>query len=154
MKVVIQRVTQASVTIDGKIKSSIGSGLLVLLGVEDVDTNEDIEWLSSKIVNLRIFNDENEVMNLSVKDSNGDIILVSQFTLHASTKKGNRPSYIKAAKPKISIPIYEKMIKQLQTDLGKSIQTGVFGADMKVSLINDGPVTIIIDSKNRDLSCY
>ena len=154
MKVVIQRVTQASVTIDGKIKSSIGSGLLVLLGVEDVDTNEDIEWLSSKIVNLRIFNDENEVMNLSVKDSNGDIILVSQFTLHASTKKGNRPSYIKAAKPEISIPIYEKMIKQLQADLGKSIQTGVFGADMKVSLINDGPVTIIIDSKNRDLSCY
>lgn len=150
MKVVIQRVTQASVTIDGNIKSSIGLGLLILLGVEDTDTNEDIEWLSSKIINLRIFGDENGVMNRSVKDINGDIILVSQFTLHASTKKGNRPSYIKAAKPEIAIPMYEKMILQLENDLGKPIQTGEFGADMKVNLINDGPVTIIIDSKNRE----
>ncbi len=150
MKAIIQRVTQASVTIDGKIKSFIGLGLLVLIGVEDSDTQEDIEWLSSKIINLRIFNDENGVMNVSVKDSGGDIILVSQFTLHASTKKGNRPSYIKAAKPEIAIPIYEKMIVQLQKDLGKSIQTGTFGADMKVSLLNDGPVTIVVDSKNRE----
>jgi len=150
MKVIIQRVTQASVTIDGNIKSSIDLGLLILLGIEDADTNEDIEWLSSKIVNLRIFNDENDTMNLSLKDVNRDIILVSQFTLHASTKKGNRPSYIKAAKPDIAIPLYEKMIIQLQNDLGKQIQTGEFGADMKVSLLNDGPVTIIIDSKNRE----
>ena len=150
MKVVIQRVSQASVTIDGKIKSSTGLGLLILLGIEDADTTEDIEWLSSKIVNLRIFNDENGVMNISVKDLDGDIILVSQFTLHASTKKGNRPSYIKAAKPEIAIPLYEKMIVQLQADLGKVIQTGTFGADMKISLLNDGPVTIIIDSKNKE----
>lgn len=150
MKVVIQRVSQASVTIDGKIKSSIGIGLLVLLGVEDADTTEDIEWLSSKIVNLRIFNDADGVMNVSVKDAGGDIILVSQFTLHASTKKGNRPSYIKAARPEIAIPLYEKMIVQLQTDLGKPIQTGEFGADMKVSLLNDGPVTIIMDSKQKE----
>lgn len=150
MKVVVQRVTQASVTIDGKIKSSIGLGLLVLLGIEEADTLEDIEWLSSKIINLRIFNDENGVMNVSVKDVGGDIILVSQFTLHASTKKGNRPSYIKAAKPEIAIPLYEKMIRHLQMDLGKSIQTGEFGADMKVSLLNDGPVTIVMDSKNRE----
>ena len=150
MKVVIQRVAQAFVTIDGKIKSSIGSGLLILLGIEEADTNEDIEWLSSKIVNLRIFNDENGTMNLSVKDSGGDIILVSQFTLHASTKKGNRPSYIKAAKPEIAIPLYEKMIRQLENDLGKVIQTGTFGADMKVSLLNDGPVTIVMDSKNKE----
>lgn len=150
MKAVIQRVTQASVTIDGKIKSSIGLGLLVLIGVEDADTIEDIEWLSSKIINLRIFSDENGVMNVSAKDAGGDIILVSQFTLHASTKKGNRPSYIKAARPEIAIPLYEKMIVQLQKDLGKQIQTGEFGADMKVSLLNDGPVTIIIDSKNRE----
>ena len=150
MKVVIQRVSQASVTIDGKIKSSIGLGLFVLLGVEDADTQEDIEWLSSKIINLRIFNDANGVMNVSVKDAGGDIILVSQFTLHASTKKGNRPSYIKAARPEIAIPLYEKMIVQLQNDLGKSIQTGTFGADMKVSLLNDGPVTIVIDSKNKE----
>ena len=150
MKVVIQRVSQASVAINGKIKSSIGLGLLILLGIEEVDTIEDIEWLSSKIINLRIFNDDNNVMNLSLKDKEGDIILVSQFTLYASTKKGNRPSYIRAAKPEIAIPLYEKMILQLQTDLGKSIQTGEFGADMKVSLLNDGPVTIIIDSKNRE----
>ena len=150
MKAVIQRVTQASVTINGNVKSSIGLGLLILIGIEDADTTEDITWLSSKIINLRIFNDENEVMNLSIKDINGDIILVSQFTLHASTKKGNRPSYIKAAKPDIAIPLYEKMITQLETDLGKLIQKGEFGADMKVSLINDGPVTIIIDSKNKE----
>lgn len=150
MKVVVQRVTQASVTIDGKIKSSIGLGMLVLLGIEELDTQEDIEWLSSKIINLRIFNDADGVMNVSVKDAGGDIILVSQFTLHASTKKGNRPSYIKAAKPEIAIPLYEKMITQLQNDLGKSIQTGEFGADMKVSLLNDGPVTIVMDSKNKE----
>lgn len=150
MKIIIQRVTQASVTIDGNVKSSIGLGMLILLGIEESDTQEDIEWLSSKIINLRIFNDENGIMNVSVKDINGDIILVSQFTLHASTKKGNRPSYIKAAKPDIAIPLYEKMILQLQTDLGKTIQTGTFGADMKVSLLNDGPVTIVIDSKNRE----
>ncbi len=150
MKAVIQRVTKASVTIDGNVKSFIGLGLLVLLGVEDADTHEDIEWLSSKIINLRIFNDVEGVMNLSVKDSGGDIILVSQFTLHASTKKGNRPSYIKASRPEIAIPLYEKMIVQLQTDLGKSIQTGTFGADMKVELLNDGPVTIVIDSKQKE----
>ncbi len=150
MKVVIQRVLQASVSIGGELKSSIGLGLLVLLGVEDADTQEDVEWLSSKIINLRIFNDENGVMNVSIKDSGGDIILVSQFTLHASTKKGNRPSYIKAARPEIAIPLYEKMILQLQLDLGKPIQTGEFGADMKVSLLNDGPVTIVIDSKQKE----
>lgn len=150
MRVVIQRVSQASVTIDGKIKSSIGLGLLVLLGVEDADTQDDVEWLSSKIVNLRIFDDADGVMNVSVKDAGGDIILVSQFTLHASTKKGNRPSYIKAARPEVAIPLYEKMIVQLQTDLGKPLQTGEFGADMKVSLLNDGPVTIVIDSKNKE----
>lgn len=150
MKVVIQRVSQASVTIHGKVKSSIGLGLLVLLGIEDVDTQEDVEWLSSKIINLRIFNDADGVMNVSVKDAGGEIILVSQFTLHASTKKGNRPSYIKAARPEVAIPIYQKMIVQLQTDLGKSIQTGEFGADMKVSLLNDGPVTIVMDSKNKE----
>ena|ERR1017187_7428711 len=149
MKAVIQRVTQASVTINGKVKSSIALGLLILLGIEDADTQEDISWLSSKIVNLRIFNDENGVMNLSSKELNGDLLLVSQFTLHASTKKGNRPSYIKSAKPEIAIPFYEKMITTLQNDLGKPIQTGEFGADMKVSLLNDGPVTIIIDTKNR-----
>jgi len=150
MKAVIQRVSKASVTIDGTLKSSIAKGLLILLGIEDADTEEDIEWLSSKIVNLRIFNDENGVMNISVKDAGGDIILVSQFTLHASTKKGNRPSYIKASKAEFAIPMYEKMIRQLQTDLGKAIQTGVFGADMKVELINDGPVTVVIDSKNKE----
>jgi D-tyrosyl-tRNA(Tyr) deacylase len=150
MKAVIQRVTQASVTIDGKVKSSIGLGLLILLGIEDADTQEDIVWLSSKIVNLRIFNDVEGVMNVSVKDAGGNIILVSQFTLHASTKKGNRPSYIKAAKPDFAIPLYEKIIVQLQNDLGKPIQTGTFGADMKVELLNDGPVTIVIDTKNRE----
>jgi len=150
LKAVIQRVTSASVTINGNVKSKITSGLLVLLGVEDADTQEDIEWLSAKIVNLRIFADENEVMNLSVKDIQGDVLLVSQFTLHASTKKGNRPSYIKAAKPEIAIPMYANMIIQLQADLGKPIQTGEFGADMKVELVNDGPVTIIIDTKNRE----
>jgi D-tyrosyl-tRNA(Tyr) deacylase len=150
MKAVIQRVSKASVTIDGKIKSSIAQGLLILLGIEDTDTDEDSEWLSSKIVNLRIFNDENGVMNVSVKDAGGDIILVSQFTLHASTKKGNRPSYIKASKPEFAITMYEKMIAQLQTDIGKPIQTGYFGADMKVELLNDGPVTIIIDTKNKE----
>ncbi len=150
MKVVIQRVTKASVTINGTIKSSIGLGLLVLLGIEDTDTKEDIKWLSSKIVNLRIFNDRNGVMNLSLKDIDGELLLISQFTLYASTTKGNRPSYIKAAKPEIAIPLYEKMIDQLKIDLGKIIQTGKFGADMKVDLLNDGPVTIIIDSKNRE----
>lgn len=150
MKAVIQRVSKASVSINGFVKSSINAGLLVLLGIEDADTTEDIEWLSAKIINLRIFADEQEIMNLSVKDCNGDIILVSQFTLHASTKKGNRPSYIKAAKPDVAIPIYEKMIQQLQIDLGKPIQTGEFGADMKVDLLNDGPVTIVIDTKNRE----
>ena len=150
MRVVIQRVTKASVIIDGKIHSSIDNGLLVLLGIEDADTDEDIEWLSAKIVNLRIFNDENGVMNVSVKDVNGDILVVSQFTLHASTKKGNRPSYIKASKPEFAIPMYEKFVQQVTNDLGKRVQTGVFGADMKVELLNDGPVTIVIDTKNRE----
>lgn len=150
MKAVIQRVSQASVTIDGKKVSEISKGLLVLVGIEDADSDEDIQWLSGKIVNLRIFGDENDVMNLSVKDCDGDIIVVSQFTLHASTKKGNRPSYIKASKPEIAIPIYEKFVAQVEFDLQKKIQTGVFGADMKVSLLNDGPVTIIIDTKNKD----
>lgn len=150
MRAVIQRVSKASVTIDGRIHSQINQGLLVLLGIEDADTAEDIEWLSIKIVNLRIFNDENGVMNVSVKDMNGEILLVSQFTLQASTKKGNRPSYIKASKPEIAIPMYEKMIKQLSIDLEKNIQTGEFGADMKVELLNDGPVTIIIDTKDRE----
>lgn len=150
MKAVIQRVTQASVTIDGNVKGAIGLGLLVLLGIEEADTVDDIEWLSAKIVNLRIFNDSNQVMNLSLKDINGDLLLISQFTLYASTKKGNRPSYIKAAKPDNAIPLYQQMITQLQKDLQKNIQTGEFGADMKVSLLNDGPVTIIIDTKNKE----
>lgn len=150
MRAVIQRVSRASVTIDGKTHSQIGKGLLVLLGIEDADISEDIDWLSSKIVNLRIFDDANGVMNESVKDRGGDIILVSQFTLHASTKKGNRPSYIKASKPEIAIPLYEKMIQRLSVDLGKTIGTGIFGADMKVELLNDGPVTIVIDTKNRE----
>lgn len=150
MRAVIQRVTHASVTIDGSIKSAIQKGLLVLLGIEDADTTEDIEWLSSKIVNLRIFDDEKHVPNISVKDTCGDILLVSQFTLHAAVKKGNRPSYIKASKPEAAIPLYEKIIAQLETDLGKKIYTGVFGADMKVSLLNDGPVTIFIDTKNKE----
>ncbi len=150
MKAVLQRVSSASVTVDAQIISSIGNGLLALVGIEDADTNEDIEWLSNKIVNLRIFDDENKVPNLSVKDIDGEILLVSQFTLQASTKKGNRPSYIKAAKPIIAIPLYEKFINQLEIDLAKKIVTGIFGADMKVSLINDGPLTIIIDTKNRE----
>jgi D-aminoacyl-tRNA deacylase len=150
MRAVIQRVTQASVTIDSTVKSAIQNGLLVFVGIEDADTNEDIEWLSNKIINLRIFDDENKVPNISVKDVGGDILLVSQFTLHATTKKGNRPSYIKASKPDVAIPLYEKMILQLENDLGKHIETGIFGADMKVSLLNDGPVTIIIDTKNKD----
>ncbi|GAB2836192.1 D-aminoacyl-tRNA deacylase [Ferruginibacter profundus] len=150
MRVVIQRVSNASVTIDAHIKSAIAKGLLVLVGIEDADTLEDVEWLSNKIVNLRIFDDQNKVPNISVKDMDGDILLVSQFTLHAATKKGNRPSYIKASKPDVAIPLYEKMIAQLENDLGKKIFTGEFGADMKVALLNDGPVTIIIDSKNKE----
>jgi D-tyrosyl-tRNA(Tyr) deacylase len=150
MKVVIQRVIQSSVTIDGKQKSSIKTGLLVLVGIEDADGEEDISWLSNKIVNLRIFDDKNQVPNLSVKDIDGEILLVSQFTLQASTKKGNRPSYVRASKPDFAIPMYEKMILQLEKDLGKEISTGEFRADMKVALVNDGPVTIVIDSKNRE----
>ncbi|WP_310378816.1 D-aminoacyl-tRNA deacylase [Flavobacterium sp.] len=149
MKVVLQRVSQASVTIDTKIVAKIQNGLLVLLGIEDADSQEDTNWLCQKIANLRIFGDENNVMNLSVKDIDGEIIVVSQFTLQALTKKGNRPSYIKASKPEIAIPLYESFVTQLETELGKKIQTGIFGADMKVSLVNDGPVTIIMDSKNK-----
>jgi D-tyrosyl-tRNA(Tyr) deacylase len=149
MKVVLQRVSQASVTIDAKIVANIQKGLLVLVGIEDADNQEDIHWLCQKIANLRIFGDENEVMNFSVTDIDGDIIVVSQFTLQASTKKGNRPSYIKAAKPKIAIPLYENFVASLEKELGKKVQTGVFGADMKVLLLNDGPVTILIDSKNK-----
>ena len=150
MKVVIQRVSSASVTIDNKIVADIQKGLLVLVGIEDLDNQEDSNWLASKISNIRIFGDENDVMNLSVKDIFGDIIVVSQFTLHASTKKGNRPSYIKASKPETAIPLYENFVIQLEKELGKKVQTGVFGADMKVLLLNDGPVTIVIDSKNRE----
>ncbi|WP_353169298.1 D-aminoacyl-tRNA deacylase [Flavobacterium sp.] len=150
MKVVIQRVSEASVTIDSQIVAQIHQGLLILVGIESSDNLEDINWLVSKIVYLRIFGDEMNVMNLSVKDSKGEIIVVSQFTLHALTKKGNRPSYIKAAKPEIAIPMYEKFIQLLELELGKKIQTGQFGADMKVALVNDGPVTIIIDSKNKE----
>lgn len=149
MIAVIQRVSESSVKIEGKIKAEIGIGLMVLLGIEDADGQEDIEWLSKKIVNLRIFPDENGVMNRSILDLNGEILLISQFTLHASTKKGNRPSYIKAAKPDVAIPLYEKMIVVLESELGKPIGTGEFGADMKVSLINDGPVTIVMDTKNK-----
>ena len=150
MKAVIQRVSQSSVTINEEIVAQIQQGLLVLVGIEDADNQQDINWLTSKIANLRIFGDENEVMNLSLKDINGEIIVVSQFTLHAATKKGNRPSYIKASKPEIAIPLYESFVKQMEIELGKKIQTGQFGADMKVSLINDGPVTIIIDTKNKE----
>jgi D-aminoacyl-tRNA deacylase len=149
MIAVIQRVSQASVTIDSQIKSEIGKGLLILIGIEEADNDEDIEWLSNKIINLRIFNNSDGVMNVSVKDDGGDIIFVSQFTLQASIKKGNRPSYIKAAKPEIAIPIYERMINTLEVTLGRPIQTGEFGADMKINLINDGPVTIVIDTKNK-----
>lgn len=150
MRVVIQRVLKASVKVDENISGKINLGLLVLLGIEDADTAEDVNWLSNKIVNLRIFNDEAGVMNRSVLEVNGAILLVSQFTLHASTKKGNRPSYIKASKPDFAIPMYQQMIVQLEKDSGKKMQTGIFGADMKVELLNDGPVTIIIDSKNRE----
>lgn len=150
MRAVIQRVSRASVKIDEKTCSQIEQGLLVLLGIEDADTGEDVQWLSNKIINLRIFNDAEGVMNESLIEKDGDILLVSQFTLHASTKKGNRPSYIKASKPGIAIPLYEKMIQQLSTALGKEIKTGVFGADMKVELLNDGPVTIVIDTKNKE----
>ena len=149
MVAVIQRVSESSVTIDGQVKGEIGLGLMVLLGIEDADNQEDIDWLSKKIVNLRIFPDEQGVMNKSVLEAEGDILLISQFTLHASTKKGNRPSYIKAAKPDIAVPLYGKFIQALESDLGKAIQTGEFGADMKVQLVNDGPVTIVIDTKNK-----
>lgn len=150
MKVVIQRVLHASVTIDKAVHSAIDRGLMVLLGIEDEDNDEDVRWLSQKITQLRIFNDADGIMNLSVKDIAGEVLLVSQFTLHASTKKGNRPSYIKASKPTVAVPLYEQMIGQLQQDLGTTIQTGVFGADMQVQLVNDGPVTIIIDTKNKE----
>ena len=150
MKIVLQRVSQASVTVEGNKTADIQKGLLVLVGIEDADTQEDIDWLVGKIIKMRIFGDENDVMNCSVQDVDGDIIVVSQFTLHASTKKGNRPSYIKASKPEFAIPMYENFVKSLEKDFGKKVQTGIFGADMKVSLLNDGPVTIIIDSKNKE----
>jgi D-aminoacyl-tRNA deacylase len=150
MRALVQRVTKASVTINGTVKSFIGNGLLVFLGVEDADNSEDVQWLSQKIVNLRVFNDAEGVMNVSVKETGGEILVVSQFTLHASTKKGNRPSYIKAAKPDIAIPMYELFVKQLENQLGKPVATGEFGADMKVELLNDGPVTIWIDTKTKE----
>ncbi|ASO05923.1 D-aminoacyl-tRNA deacylase [Arenibacter algicola] len=150
MRATIQRVTTASVTVDGKVISKISNGLLIFLGIEDADTVDDIKWLSNKIVNLRIFNDEEGVMNLSLQQEEGEALVISQFTLHASTKKGNRPSYIKAAMPEIAIPLYESFVAQLEKDLGKKVGTGVFGADMKVALLNDGPVTIQIDTKNRE----
>ena len=150
MRIVIQRVAEASVKVEGKVVGAIERGLLVLLGIEDSDGLEDIQWLSNKIVQIRLFDDVKGVMNLGIKEVAGDILLISQFTLHASTKKGYRPSYIKASKPEMAIPLYEQMIKQLEADLGKKIQTGIFGADMKVALLNDGPVTICIDSKNRE----
>ena len=150
MRAVIQRVTKASVTVEGKVVGHIKEGLLVLVGIEDADTEEDIQWLSSKIVNLRIFNDDEGVMNRSVLEVGGGVLLISQFTLHASYKKGNRPSYIRASKPPVAVPFYEKMIVQLEADLGKGVERGIFGADMKVELLNDGPVTIVIDTKNRE----
>ena len=150
MRLVLQRVTEASVKVDGLIVGAINNGLMILVGIEDADTQEDIEWLAGKASNLRIFDDADGVMNLSVKEVHGDILLISQFTLHASTKKGNRPSYIHASRPPVAIPLYEAMIQQLEKEMGKSIQTGQFGADMNVSLINNGPVTIILDSKNKD----
>lgn len=150
MKAVVQRVSEASVTIGGTVKSNIATGVLILLGIEEADTTEDLEWLAGKIARLRIFGDENGVMNLSLQDTKGDAIVVSQFTLHASTKKGNRPSYIKAARPETAIPLYEQFVKQLEGELGKPVLTGEFGADMKVTLVNDGPVTIIIDTKNKE----
>ena len=150
MKVVLQRVTSASVTVEDKIVGEIQKGIVVLVGIEDADLQEDIDWLVTKITQLRIFGDENGVMNLSVEEVNGDVLVVSQFTLHAATKKGNRPSYIKAARPEVAIPIYEKFVNTLENKLGKKVPTGIFGADMKVALLNDGPVTIIIDSKNKE----
>ena len=150
MKVVLQRVTSASVTVEDKIVGKIQKGILVLVGIEDADSQEDIDWLVTKITQLRIFGDENGVMNLSVEEVNGDVLVVSQFTLHAATKKGNRPSYIKAARPEVAIPMYEKFVNTLENKLGKKVPTGIFGADMKVALLNDGPVTIIIDSKNKE----
>ena len=150
MRTVIQRVANASVTVESKVVAEIQKGLLVFVGIEEADTQEDLDWLVTKITQLRIFNDENEVMNLSVQDIDGDVLVVSQFTLHAATKKGNRPSYIKAAKPDIAIPMYERFVKALESKLGKKVPTGIFGADMKVLLLNDGPVTILIDSKNRE----
>lgn len=150
MRVVLQRVSSASVTVEDKIVAEIQKGLVVLVGIEDADTQEDIDWLVTKITQLRIFGDENGVMNLSVDEVNGDVLVVSQFTLHAATKKGNRPSYIKAARPDVAIPLYEKFVITLENKLGKKVPTGIFGADMKVSLLNDGPVTIIMDSKNKE----
>lgn len=150
MKIVLQRVSSASVTIEKKIVAEIQKGLVILIGIETADLQEDIDWLVGKITKIRIFEDESQVMNLSVKDIDGEIIVVSQFTLHAATKKGNRPSYIKAAKPDVAVPLYESFVQQLEKELAKKIQMGIFGADMKVSLVNDGPVTIIIDSKNRE----
>ena len=150
MKAVIQRVSESSVTINKQIVAQIQQGLLVLVGIEDADNQEDINWLTSKIANLRIFEDENDVMNVSLKDIDGEMIVVSQFTLHALTKKGNRPSYIKASKPEIAIPLYESFVQQMKIELGKKVQTGQFGVDMKVGLVNDGPVTIIMDSKNKE----
>jgi len=150
MRVVLQRVASASVTIEDKIVGEIQKGIVVLVGIEDADMQEDIDWLVTKITQLRIFGDENGVMNLSVEEVNGDVLVVSQFTLHAATKKGNRPSYIKAARPEVAIPMYEKFISSLETKLGKKVATGIFGADMKVALLNDGPVTIIMDSKNKE----
>ena len=150
MKVVLQRVASASVTVEDKIVGEIQKGIVVLVGIEDADTQEDIDWLVTKIAQLRIFGDDNGVINLSVEEVNGDVLVVSQFTLHAATKKGNRPSYIKAARPEIAIPIYEKFVNTLENKLGKKIPTGIFGADMKVALLNDGPVTIIMDSKNKE----
>ncbi|MFT7335784.1 MAG: D-tyrosyl-tRNA(Tyr) deacylase [Porticoccaceae bacterium] len=150
MKIVLQRVSSASVTIEKKIVAEIQKGLVILIGIETADLQEDIDWLVGKITKIRIFEDESQVMNLSVKDIDGEIIVVSQFTLHAATKKGNRPSYIKAAKPDVAVPLYESFVQQLEKELAKKIQPGIFGADMKVSLVNDGPVTIIIDSKNRE----
>lgn len=150
MKAVIQRVSQASVTIQDQVVAQIQTGLLVLIGIEEADVQDDLQWLSSKIANLRIFSDANGVMNVSVKEKGGDVIVVSQFTLQASTKKGNRPSYIKAARPEIALPIYESFVQQMESELGKKVQTGQFGADMKVALLNDGPVTLIIDTKNKE----
>ncbi|HZJ36594.1 MAG TPA: D-aminoacyl-tRNA deacylase [Gillisia sp.] len=150
MRVVLQRVSQASVSIDNKINAAIKEGILILLGIEDADTSQDIKWLCNKIVKMRIFNDEKGVMNLSLQEIDGEALVISQFTLHASTKKGNRPGYIKAARPEVAIPLYEEFIREFEKILGKKVGTGIFGADMKVSLLNDGPVTIVLDSKNKE----